>query len=628
VASPALLEIVTFGEFEAKLNSRELCRKGVRVRLPDQSFQILAMLLERRGELVTRDEIRQRLWPGDTFVDFDHGLNNAVNRLREALGDSAESPHFVETLPRRGYRFIAPVEVSGHSPVSSVPSASQSVPVPVKGSVPRKWAVAMAVTGVLLLAILTISPSHVRTPGAGQITSLAVLPLENVSGDPAQEYFADGMTDTLITNLAGLKSVRVISRTSAMHYKGSGKSLPEIVRELDVDAVVEGTVSKAGDRVRINAQLVDARQDRHLWARQYDSKLQDVLQLQSDLAFAIALEVSGKLTPNEASRIGSKRRQVDQEAYEAYLKGEYFLDKWTVDGFEKTKSYFERAIQIDPSFADAYAGLAEYYGTVAFMGIVPPREAWLKSEDLLVKTLAMDNTSSKAHSLLGMLKLTFRCDRSGAEKELNQAVELNPGDIRALDYHSYYLLETGRTDQAITEKRRVLEHDPLRVITNAELGLYLLQANRIDEAITQLQKTLELDPNYAPARARLGTAYASNQHYGEAVSELQKALSLDRNPNRLGLLGDVYARWGKRQEALNTIRQLQRISNQSYVAPNLIAVIYSRLGEKNAAIAWLEKANPENDPKISDPGFDSIRSDARFKALEARLRPEQSCPAF
>jgi tetratricopeptide (TPR) repeat protein len=259
---------------------------------------------------------------------------------------------------------------------------------------------------------------------------------------------------------------------------------------------------------------------------------------------------------------------------------------------------------------------------------VPPREAWLKSEDLLVKTLAMDNTSSKAHSLLGMLKLTFRCDRSGAEKELNQAVELNPGDIRALDYHSYYLLETGRTDQAITEKRRVLEHDPLRVITNAELGLYLLQANRIDEAITQLQKTLELDPNYAPARARLGTAYASKQQYGEAVSELQKALSLDRNPNRLGLLGDVYARWGKRQEALNTIRQLQRISNQSYVAPNLIAVIYSRLGEKNAAIAWLEKANPENDPKISDPGFDSIRSDARFKALEARLRPEQSCPAF
>jgi DNA-binding winged helix-turn-helix (wHTH) protein len=217
VASPVSVEIITFGEFQAKLNSRELCRKGVRVRLPDQSFRILAMLLERRGELVTRDEIRQQLWPGDTFVDFDHGLNNAVNRLREALGDSAESPRFVETLPRRGYRFIAPVEVS--SSPSSVTAVSESVAVPVKRSVPRKWAVALAVAGVLALAVLILGPSHVRTPGTGQIGSLAVLPLENVSGDPAQDYFADGVTDTLITNLAGLRSVRVISRTSAMHYK-------------------------------------------------------------------------------------------------------------------------------------------------------------------------------------------------------------------------------------------------------------------------------------------------------------------------------------------------------------------------------------------------------------------------
>jgi tetratricopeptide (TPR) repeat protein len=262
------------------------------------------------------------------------------------------------------------------------------------------------------------------------------------------------------------------------------------------------------------------------------------------------------------------------------------------------------------------------------MGIVPPREAWLKSEDLLVKTLAMDNTSSKAHSLLGMLKLTFRCDRSGAERELNQALEVNPGDIRALDYHSYYLLETGHTDQAIAEKRRVLEHDPLRVISNAELGLYLLQANRIDEAITQLQKTLELDPNYAPAHARLGNAYASKQQYEEAVTELRKALSLDRNPNRLANLGEVYARWGKRQEALDTIRQLQQMSKQDYVSPTQSALIYAQLGEKNAALNWLQKAKPEDDPKITDAGFESLRSEPRFNLLESRLRPNPSCPAF
>src|SRR5262249_18229980 len=251
------------------------------------------------------------------------------------------------------------------------------------------------------------------------------------------------------------------------------KCLPEIAQELNVDAVVEGTVAKAGFRVRINALLVDARKDQHLWARQYDRELQDILQLQNDLASAIALEVAGKLTSYEASRLTAKAPQVNPEAYEAYLKGEYFLDKWTAEGFEKAKSYFERAIQLDPSFADGYAGLAEYYGTVAFLGDVSPREAWLKAEDLLVKTLALDKTSSKAHSLLGMLKLQFRCDQAAAERELNHALQLNPGDIRALDYHSYYLLEIGRTDEAIAEKRRVLEHDPLRVITNAELGDYL-----------------------------------------------------------------------------------------------------------------------------------------------------------
>jgi TolB-like protein/Flp pilus assembly protein TadD len=500
----------------------------------------------------------------------------------------------------------------------------------------RKALAAMALSALLFAAVLagSLRFQPVRRWILGKeyashpIKSIAVLPLENLSGDSTQDYFADGMTDALITNLGKVGALRVISRTSAMHYKGSHKSLPEIAQELDIDAVVEGTVSKAGDRVRINAQLIDAHNDRHLWAQQYDSDLRDVLQLQSDLVSAIALEVAGRLTPNEASRLTSKARQVNPEAYEAYLKGEYFLDKWTAEGFEKAKSYFERAIQLDPSFADGYAGLAEYYGTVAFLGDVSPREAWLRAEDLLVKTLAMDKTSSKAHSLLGMLKLQFRCDQAAAEKELNHALQLNPGDIRAIDYHSYYLLEIGRTDEAIAEKRRVLEHDPLRVITNAELGDYLGQAGRIDEAITQFQKALEIDPNFPGAHRRLGMAYAAKQQYHQAVIELQKALSLDRKPVRLAQLGEVYARWGKRQEASAAIRQLQQMSRQRHVSPSTIALIYARLGEKKPAMTWLEKAEPEDDPKITDPGFESLRSDPRFKILEARLRPDQSCPAF
>jgi tetratricopeptide (TPR) repeat protein len=262
------------------------------------------------------------------------------------------------------------------------------------------------------------------------------------------------------------------------------------------------------------------------------------------------------------------------------------------------------------------------------MGIVPPREAWFKAEDLLRKALEMDNNSSKAHTLLGMLKLQFRCDRAAAEKELNHALDLNPGDMRALDYHSYYLLEIGRTQEAIAEKRRVLEHDPLAVITNADLGVYLLRAGRTDEAIVQLEKTLDLDPNYAATHMRLGLAYAEKQQYSQAVSEMQKAISLDKTPDRLAELGEAYARWGKRREALDTIRQLQQMSKHSYVPPSTIALIYARLGEKRAAIGWLEKAKPEDDPKISDPGFESLRSEPRFKTLEARLRANPSCPAF
>lgn len=500
----------------------------------------------------------------------------------------------------------------------------------------RKMLPLMALATLLFAAVLagSLRLQPVRgwilgkTYASFPLKSIAVLPLENLSGDSTQDYFADGMADALITNLSKVRALRVISRTSSMHYKGTHKSLPEIAKQLDVDAVVEGSVAKAGNRVRINAQLVDAHRDQHLWARQYDGELKDVLQLQSDLASAIAMEVGGRLAPNELSRLKAKSRQVNPQAYEAYLKGVYFLDKWTSDGFQKAKSYFEQAIDFDPKYADGYAGLGEYYGTVAYLGMVPPREAWLKSEDLLLKALEMENTSSKAHSLLGMLKFNFRCDRPAAEKELSRALELNPGDMRALDYHSYYLLQIGRTDEAIAEKRRVLEHDPLRVITNAELGDYLVQAGRIDEAITQFQKAMEIDPNYAGAHRRLGWAHVAKQQYRQAVIELQKAISLDKTPARLAQLGEVYARWGKRKEALATIRQLQQMSRQRYVSPTMTALIYARLGQKKAAIAWLEKAKPEDDPKISDPGFEPLRSLPRFKVLEARLRLDQGCPAF
>ena len=618
--------VISFGEFEADLRSRELRRNGEKLRLPDQAFFVLAVLLERPGELVTREEIQKRLWPSDTFVDFSHGLNNAVNRLREVLGDSADSPCFVETLPRRGYRFIAPLRENGLSTIA-VSLAMPSSVAPATRMWAKPWMIAAYAACLLFSAVFTVTTMRVRWKGnSARITSIVVLPLENISGDPSQDYFADGMTDTLITDLAGLSSVRVISRTSAMHYKGSHKALPDIARELHVDAVVEGTVSRAGNLIRINAQLIDAKSDRHLWAHEYKSDLKDVLQLQSELAATISGEVAGRITHKEQSRRAVKPHQVLPEAYDAYLKGEYFLDRWTGLGFDKAKSYFERSIQLDPGFADGYAGLAEYYELAAFLSVIRPREAWLKSEELLLKALEMDSSSSKAHCELGMLKLQFRCDRAAAEKELNYALELNPGDMRALDYHSYYLLEIGRTGEAISEKQRVLEHDPVAVITNADFGLYLVQAGRTDEAIAQFQKTLELDPNYAAAHMRLGSAYARKQQYSQAIIEMQRGISLDKIPARLTSLGELYARCGKRKEALEMIRQLEQMSKQRYVAPAAIASIYARLGDKNEALSWLEKGKPEDDPKVSDSAFESLRSEERFKALEARLKPNPACP--
>ena len=490
-------------------------------------------------------------------------------------------------------------------------------------------AVAFSILVVASLRVVRLRQVVFGEPSVGvtrPVKSLAVLPLENLTGDSSQEYFVDGMTDALITDLTKFGSLRVISRTSAMHYKGAHKPLPEIARELNVSAIVEGSVFRSGNRVRITAQLVDATNDQNLWARDYDNRDErDILQLQNELASAVAREVLGRLAPNDESRSTFRAHPLNPQAYEAYLKGKYFLDKWTGEGFEKAKVYYQQSIQLDPSYPEGYAGLAEYYATVAFMGMAP-REYWLTAETLLAKSLEMDNSSSRAHALLGLLKLQFRCDRSAAEKELNLALELNPGDVGALDWHSYYLLEVGKKDEAIAEKKRVLEHDPLSVRTNAELGLYFLDAGRIDEAITQLQKTLELDPNYAAAHMRLGGAYEKKRQYEQAITEIQKAISLDKKPARLAQLGELYARIGRGQGALEIISELERMSKQRYVPPNMVALIYSRLGQNQAAFAWLEKAKPGDEPKISEPGFDTLRSDPRFKLLEARLKPEQSCP--
>ena len=650
MASPDTLLRAKFGDFIADFESFELRKHGTRLKLQHQPFLVLKRLLQHPGELVNREQLCAELWAGSTFVDFDAGLNAAIRRLREVLCDSADQPRYIETLPRLGYRFIAPVEVfaaqaatvrndtragdalvrdvTGDLVVSDTGANSQVL---VKPNANR-WRSSVVPACVLVVtlgigAFTLRSKVLARHPAAATIYSIAVLPLQNLSGDPSQDFFADGLTDALITNLAQSSSLRVISSTSSMRYKDQHKGLPEIGRELNVGLILEGSVIRSGRHVRVSAQLVDVAKDQHLWARQYDRDLQDILQLQGELASEVALEVSGKLTSSDQGGSTTSTRKVNPQAYEAYLKGEYFLNKWSQDGFDKAKRYYQQAIELDPDYADAYVGLAGYYAVVAFLAVDPPQD-WLKAEEITAKALVMDSHSARAHTLSGMIKLLFRCDQVGAEKELDYALRLNPGDMSALDYHSYYLLEIGRTDEAIAEKRRVLEHDPLSVITNAELPLYLMRAGRTDEAIAQLKKGLELDPNYPASHMRLGFAYTQKKQYDLAAVEIQKAIALDNQPIRFAKLGEVYALWGKEHEALQTIAELHAMSKQHYVAPSMIALVYARLGRKSAALDWLEKARVDDNPKITDSAFDILKSDTRFKSLEARLKPNPSCPGF
>jgi TolB-like protein/DNA-binding winged helix-turn-helix (wHTH) protein/Tfp pilus assembly protein PilF len=650
MATASQVRRIRFGAFEVDLASGELFKHGIRIKLQDQPFQILTILLERPGELIPREELRRKLWAEHTFVDFDAGMNAAIRRLRDALNDSADQPRYIETLPRHGYRFIAeaqkvyseldevtepaqPPLVIPQDPNSQSDSTHsiQRASAPPREKLVPYWLTAASIfSGIILLLAFGVGTWRHRVFSAHaspRIHSIAVLPLQNLSGDPSQEYFADGMTDALITDLARISSLRVISRTSVFQFKNSQEPLAKIARDLDVDAVIEGSVVRSGNRVRVNAQLIEASADRHIWASTFERDMTDVLTLQDEAARSIVSEIAANLTAQGGAR-PQNVKPVNPAAYEAFLKAHYFYGKETSEGFEKARKYYEESIGLDPAYAPAYVGLAEVFAWLAYTQRQDPADSWLQAESLLAKALKIDGTSSDAYVMRGMIKLQFRCDRSGAEKDLNYALALDPENVSAIDYHSYYLLETKQMDEAIAEKRRVVALDPVSVGTSAELGLYLLQAGRNEDAIQQLQRTLELDPSFAPAHKRLGQAFANKGQFNEAVAELKKGIALDEAPGAVGLLGDFYAQSGKKQESLEVIAQLRAMSKQRHVSPTLIARIYSRLGDEAQALNWLEKATAKDQPDLSDPGFDGLRSNARFKALEGRLRPEQSCPPF
>ena len=633
-------QCVRFGAFEIDFRSEELRKHGNKVKLQGQPVKILAILLARPGEMVTRETLRKELWPEDTFVDFDSGLNSAIKKLREALGDSRESSRFIETLPRRGYRFIAPVEEAE----SAAPGPSTSYEPPEQAlagwRLSRYPLPVMVGAGVLALLFIFIGTYGVRwrevlgaetrpRPGTGRqsIQSLAVLPLENLSSDPDQEYFAEGMTDALTTDLAKISTLKVISRTSSMQFKGTKKPLQQIAKELNVDALVEGTVERSGNRVRITAHLIDVRNDRNLWSESYERDLRDVLALQSQVATSIASGIKVDLQPQEQARLATVR-QVNPEAEIAYLRGRYEMDKWTLEGFKEGFRYFQQAVQEDPAFAKAWAGLAEAYFEWGNFDIAPKAETLPKARAAAQKALELDETLSEAHVSLAEVADATGGMRPTFLKELQRAIALDPNNARAHQGYGIYLRQQGRLDQSLAELERAEELDPLTPKKKNNLGVALYLVGRYDEALEWLRQVPDPDLDSERRHRRMAEIYEYKGMQKEAIAEFVASL-------RFGAKADLAARversylssgYAEAKETLlrGEVNWAEQQAKSGTVPKDAfrIARDYAILGDKNKAIEWLGTAYQNHAPGLedykTDPQLADLRSDPRVQEIARR----------
>jgi TolB-like protein/DNA-binding winged helix-turn-helix (wHTH) protein/Flp pilus assembly protein TadD len=623
--------VLRFDTFELDLRAGELRKRGVKLRLQGQPVQLLAILLQSAGNLVTREELRSQLWPADTFVDFDHSLHNAIGRIREVLGDSAEIPRYIETLPRRGYRFIAPVEEVQAPRISAQNSKKMGEAVAVAAPTKRQSKTRAALAVTLLILAATGSAFWLMravsrpTSAAPRLRSIAVLPLENLSGDPSQEYFADGMTEELITDLAKVSGLRVISRTSVMRYKGTKKGLPEIARELNVDGIVEGSVMRSDQRVRITAQLLHAPTDQHLWAEAYERDLGDVLKLQSEVAQAIALHVRAQLTPQQRARFRSAG-SVNPDAYEAYLRGRYYLSNQftTEQPLNMAKSYFEESIRKDPGFALAYSGLADSYVYLAFVRQLSPEGAYRPAKEALRKALELDDSIGEAHDTLGLLSWRAEWNWNAAEREFNHAIALAPSYSCAHEDRAVYLSFIGRRAEALAEIAKSRELDPGPSSAMAESAVYY-QLRDYQSLVEASRMGVVSYPNEWVEHYTLGVGYEGTGKLLEAISEYQKAIEISNGDHdATASLAHAFAVIGRRAEAEKILHDFERKSKSAYVSPYMMATIYAGLGDKDKAFEFLERAYQERSLDISwhlkaDLRIDNLRSDPRFQDLVRRV---------
>jgi TolB-like protein/DNA-binding winged helix-turn-helix (wHTH) protein/Tfp pilus assembly protein PilF len=636
-------QLARFGPFEVDLTSHELFNDGCKIKLQEKPFHILAILLEHPGQLVTREEFCQKLWPSDTFVDFEHSINTAVNKLREALEQDGDESSYIETLPKLGYRFIAPVTRTPIEPQDAAPQVPGRLHVlPEIPQRPKRlrWYVVVAGMFVLVAGLLVglniggvrdrLSRQGSSRPGPPlQIEALAVLPLQNLSHDPDQEYFADGLTDALITDLGKVSGLRVISHTSAISYRKTNKSLPEIARELNVGAVVEGTVLRSGDRVRITIQLVRAVPEEHLWAERYERAATEVIPLEQQLALEIAHEVSGRLITAKEARLASKRT-VNPQAYDAYLHGRYLWNSRTEDVVSGAGAYFEQALRLDPSFALAFSGLADYYSVSWGPWCDIPRGA-----EYARKAVALDPNLAEAHASLG-IAAQYSGKFDEAERELRRSIELNPNYVMAHHWYALHLLSMGRAAEALEQNDQARQLDPFSLPVNFLRGAILMSLHQYDRAVEQLETANSINPEQPFTYDALERTYWIEGKGAQALAEERKLASLTHSPEWLRALDEldaVYAKAGTRAAQLKALQGMEegcraslRDGGKTFCNAFRIACQYGLLKYTSKTLYWLDRAF---DQRTGDgplmfflktaPEFDFLRSDPRFRDLLHRM---------
>jgi TolB-like protein/DNA-binding winged helix-turn-helix (wHTH) protein/Flp pilus assembly protein TadD len=603
-------------DVELDLARYELRRGGRGERLEKLPMELLILLAERRGQLVTRAEILERLWGKDVFVDADAAINTAVRKVRRALGDDPDAPQFLETVVGKGYRFVGPITIiPGEKATSSAPDGAE------RRSLSRRWALGIVALAMLTLGLLA-GLGRFGSRGGQAIESVAVLPFENTGGDPEAEYLSDGISESLINRLSRLPHLKVIARASVFRYKGKHPDLASVARELGVRAVVSGRVSQRGDGFSVAVELIDARENKQLWGATYNRRSSDLVVAHEELAAEVAEKLRLELTPSERTLL-AKRDTADPEAYRFYLRGRYLSNERTEAALQKAIEHFQEAIARDPRYALAYSGLADVHCTMAtsYNKRVAPREAYARARAAALRAVEVDAELSEAHASLGQIFVQFDWDWAGAEREFRRALELNPSNGVALHWRSHCFLALGRFDESARDSLRALDTDPVSVMLNIHLGEHYHLARQYDLAIEQHRRALELNPNHPNVRPLLALAYEAKGMYPQAIAELEKAEPFWAGTSRVrGPLGRVYGLAGRRAEALRVLRELIRErAGPAYIAADDIAAVYIGLGETENAFAWLGRACEERATALVnlkvEPAFDGLRGDRRFADL-------------